>query len=385
MDEKTVNFLKKTFSEYYRLNKSRISTPSRFTEREFGYWPFDGFMQRHMAVSNFSVFLDELAVKAPKGVYASCSYYDNPTLPMEEKGWNGGDLAFDIDCDDLELKCKREHDRWICRECKKVGIGLRPKACTKCKENKIVVLNWSCTKCLDAAKHEIIKLTDILLNDFGINKKEIAIFFSGNKGYHLVVESSVYEKLDKHERREIVNYVLAKDLDLKYLGFDKKTSFKDLVTRLPQPNEPGWRGRIIQFFEDYDTDSSITYNNVMEKTAKMYNSKSIKFNSFFQETIKNVRSTIDPLVTSDTSRIFRLPNSLHEKSGLRKTLCNDIDSFDPYTQSVVIDDEPTKININFCPKFTLKGVSYGPYTGKTLSLPKYAAIYLISNKLAQIA
>ena len=46
MEEKTVNFLKKTFSEYYKNNKSRISEPSRFTEREFGYWPFDGFMQR---------------------------------------------------------------------------------------------------------------------------------------------------------------------------------------------------------------------------------------------------------------------------------------------------------------------------------------------------
>ncbi len=60
MEDKTVNLLKKTFSEYYKRNKSRISEPSRFTEREFGYWPFDGFMQRHMAVVKFSTFIDEL-------------------------------------------------------------------------------------------------------------------------------------------------------------------------------------------------------------------------------------------------------------------------------------------------------------------------------------
>ena len=265
-----------------------------------------------------------------------------------------------------------------------IGIGLRPKACTKCKENKIIVLNWSCVMCLDAAKEELIKLNDILMDDFGINKKEISIFFSGNKGYHLTVESSVYEKLDKHERREIVNYVLAKELDLKYMGFDKKTSFNDLISRLPQSNEPGWRGRLIEFFENYE-DSSLKNFNKTEKVAKIYNSKTIKFNSLFEEGIKNVRSTIDPLVTSDTSRIFRLPNSLHEKSGLCKTLCNSIDSFDPYTQSVVLDDELIKININFCPKFTLKGISYGPYKSQTLQLPKYAAIYLMSNKLAQVA
>ena len=93
MEDKTVSLLKKTFSEYYKRNKSRISEPSRFTEREFGYWPFDGFMQRHMAVVKFSTFIDELILNAPKGVYASCSYYDDPSLPMEEKGWNGGDLS----------------------------------------------------------------------------------------------------------------------------------------------------------------------------------------------------------------------------------------------------------------------------------------------------
>jgi len=346
--------------------------------------PFEGFMQRHLAVSNFDSFIDELIQKAPKGVYASCSYYDDPSLPMEEKGWNGGDLAFDIDCDDLELKCKREHDRWICRDCKKVGTGLKPKACTKCKENKIAVLNWSCIKCLDAAKEEVIKLDNILTSDFGITKKEISIFFSGNKGYHLVVESQVYEKLDKRDRREIVNYVLAKDLDLRYLGFDKKTSFQNLISRLPAATDPGWGGRIIQFFEGYDTPDELVYSNTSEKVAKIYNSKSIKFNPLFERAVKDLRSTIDPLVTSDTSRIFRLPNSLHEKSGLCKMLCSSIDSFDPYINPVVIDDEPVKIEINFSPKFTLKGVTYGPYKKMTISLPKYAAIYLISNKLAQI-
>ena len=212
----------------------------------------------------------------------------------------------------------------------------------------------------------------------------LSIFFSGNKGYHLTVESLVYEKLDKHERREIVNYVLAKELDLKYMGFDKKTSFQDLILRLPQSNEPGWRGRLIQFFENYEDNSFANFNKT-EKVAKIYNSKNIRFNTLFDEGIKKIRSTIDPLVTSDTSRIFRLPNSLHEKSGLCKTLCNSIDSFDPYTQSVVLDNEPIKIDINFSPKFTLKGVSYGPYKKTTLSLPKYAGVYLMSNKLAEIA
>ena len=127
-------------------------------------------------------------------------------------------------------------------------------------------------------EEEVIKLNNILINDFGITKKEISIFFSGNKGYHLVVESQVYEKLDKRDRREIVNYVLAKDLDLRYLGFDKKTSFQNLISRLPAATDPGWGGRIIQFFEGYDTPEELVYSNTSEKVARIYNSKSIKFN-----------------------------------------------------------------------------------------------------------
>ena len=75
MEEKTVNFLKQTFSEYYKQNKSRIAEPSRIHEREFGYWPFDGFMQRHLSVTNFSTFIDELVLKAVS--------YTHLTLPTK--------------------------------------------------------------------------------------------------------------------------------------------------------------------------------------------------------------------------------------------------------------------------------------------------------------
>lgn len=35
---------------------------------------------------------------------------------------------------------EKDLDHWTCRECKKVGIGLKPKACTECNANKIIVL-----------------------------------------------------------------------------------------------------------------------------------------------------------------------------------------------------------------------------------------------------
>ena len=144
-------------------------------------------MHRHIPVSDFSDFLENIIYKSPKGVYASCSYYNHPAKNMAEKEWKGSDLAFDIDADALNLKCKNQHDHWICKNCGKVGKGPRPNSCIKCKDNKINVLTWSCSNCLGATKNEAIKLFDILVQDFGISQKNISTFFSGNKGYHLVV------------------------------------------------------------------------------------------------------------------------------------------------------------------------------------------------------
>ena len=341
-------------------------------------------MNRHISVSDFSDFLQNIISKSPKGVYASCSYYNHPAKNMSEKEWKGSDLAFDIDADALNLKCKKKHDHWFCKNCAKVGKGLRPNNCTKCKDNKINVLTWSCSNCLGATKDEAIKLFDILVQDFGISQKDISIFFSGNKGYHLVVENSVYEKLDRRERREIVDYMLCKEISLQSLGFDKKFSYSQLIQHIPSLNQPGWSGRIANFLANSDIDNSADSFSGSEKIAKLYASKP-KFNKIFKQGIVSLRSNIDPSVTPDTSRIFRLPTSLHNKSGFAKMKCGDILSFEPSTQPVVLDSEPLKINITFCPVFTLKGITYGPFKKSTETLPTFASVYLLLNKLATIA
>ncbi len=384
MLDKNTESLKTIFGDYYKKNKNRINSPSRLKEREFGYLSFDGFMHRHISVSDFSDFLENIIYKSPKGVYASCSYYNHPAKNMAEKEWKGSDLAFDIDADALNLKCKNQHDHWICKNCGKVGKGSRPNNCTKCKDNKINVLTWSCSNCLGATKNEAIKLFDILVNDFGISQKDISIFFSGNKGYHLVVENSVYEKLDRRERREIVDYMLCKEISLQYLGFDKKFSYSQLIQHIPLSNQPGWPGRIAHFFTDYETGSSADSLNYSEKIAEIYSTKS-KSNKIFKQSVMSLRSNIDPSVTPDTSRIFRLPTSLHNKSGFAKIKCGDILSFEPSTQPVVLSSEPLKINITFCPVFTLKGITYGPFKKSTETLPTFASVYLLLHKLATIA
>ena len=55
------------------------------------------------------------------------------------------------------------------------------------------------------------------------------------------------------------------------------------------------------------------------------------FQKILDDVSQQIGVKIDPNVTMDIHRIFRLPGSINSKSGLTKILCTDITKFDPYT------------------------------------------------------
>ena len=101
MDQNS-RFLLKMFRRYYKENE--MPMPSRFGRREFGFMYFDrDFMQRHMSFSNPTEMRRFMIAQVPKHSYYSTAYYRRPNAPtMEEKGWMGADLIFDLDADHLE-------------------------------------------------------------------------------------------------------------------------------------------------------------------------------------------------------------------------------------------------------------------------------------------
>lgn len=86
---------------------------------------------------------------------------------------------------------------------------------------------------------------------------------------------------------------------------------------------------------------------------------------------------VDAGMTTDLSRIFRMPGTLSSKSGMAKTEC-----VDPFNDGVVIDDTPTDI-IADCPiSFVLNGTGFGPYHNERIKIPQYAAVYMILKDMA---
>ena len=94
---------------------------------------------------------------------------------------------------------------------------------------------------------------------------------------------------------------------------------------------------------------------------------------------------IDPNVTVDIHRIFRLEGSLNSKSGLAKLVCNNIEKFNPYAEACLIDDESVEISANTPIEFRLKNRKFGPYTNEKISVPKYAAVYMLCKGIANLA
>jgi DNA primase small subunit len=96
---------------------------------------------------------------------------------------------------------------------------------------------------------------------------------------------------------------------------------------------------------------------------------------------KELGVNIDPQVTMDIHRVFRMPGTLNSKSGLTKIKCTDLDSFNPLYDACLLSDAETKVKIKTPVKLTLKGQTF-KIDETITSLPAYAAIYLVCKNLA---
>jgi DNA primase small subunit len=288
MNGKTASTVKQIFKEYYFKHIEQIEPPTRMAEREFGYMTFDRAMIRHLAIKSAGELRSLILKEAPNSVYYSTSFYNDPSLQMHEKGWNGGELVFDIDADTLASPCRQKHDKWICRECGYQELGVKPEKCPNCKGKRLHELNIACEVCLDAAKKEALNLLDILTEDFGLSRREIEVFFSGSMGYHISVTNPVFEAADQAARNEIVDYVSGHSLLITSLGITKKLTHDELTQKLPSPSDKGWRGRVASYFKhrfeaenERDNDGS---QDVREKLFELYRSmRYAKFELAVQE------------------------------------------------------------------------------------------------------
>ena len=332
-------------------------------------------MVRHLKFSDIGSFRALLVKEAPAGVYCSNSLYKDPSAEMHLKGWESAELIFDIDAGALNQPCRKVHDAWLCKNCGAKAFGLRPVTCPSCKGTRLLELPWACRLCIDAAKKETIRLIDFLEFDFGVSPQEVKVFFSGNAGYHISVEKSQYELLDSHGRAELADYLAGRGIS---------PSFFDTTKLLA--TDPGWRGRMARYIRDLpDIDTTFSSSGALyeRRLHELVNEFSKKEqDNFLLKAIEENAVRIDPMVTTDIHRIFRMPETLNNKTGLVKKECgNNLNSFDPTIEPIALQsDEKAQVFVDMCPKLDLGGVSYGPFKSETAELPLHVGVYIVAGR-----
>jgi DNA primase small subunit len=355
MDEKVVSFLRKVYREHYFRHHDLVEIPPQIASREFGYIPFGGGMIRHLSFKNPGELFADLVKQAPSSVYCSNALYERPTLQMDEKGWKGADLIFDIDADSIPTPCKAGHTWWFCGNCHKGGMGPKPAKCPGCRQETAEQVHWSCKECLNATKEHVKRLVDYLQDDFGVERGDIQLYFSGNRGYHASVRDPRFETADPQMRSEIARYV-------KGTGFSLKAQ-----DRTPGHADMGWSRRADLYLSTTDGASHA------KKNQKLTN-----------QIVASNAALIDESVTTDIHRVFRMPGTLHGSSGMLKMRVDSLESFDPQTQPVVLSGETVTVRVYFSPEFYLKGAWFGPFNSSIVQIPIYAAVFLLARGLGAV-
>jgi DNA primase small subunit len=332
-------------------------------------------MIRHLSFKDIGMLRALLVKEAPAGVYCSNSFYNDPSFEMHKKGWIKAELIFDIDADALKLPCKANHDVWFCKGCGRKEFGLRPEVCPSCKENKLLEMTWACPVCLEGSKKETYKILEFLESDFGIPTRDIKVYFSGNAGYHILVEGGHLETLDQQARAEIADYLTSNGL--------LPDNFK---TKRLSEKDPAWRGRIARYIRNLPPNSPPFKTNEYEKRLLELNEmKDEKANAVIVEAARANSVKIDAMVTTDIHRIFRMPETLNNKTGLVKRESLDLAAFDPLIDAIALrDNEKMEIAVDIAPKIELGGESYGPYTNQVVTVPRFVAVYLIAKMAGKI-
>ncbi|RLF55315.1 MAG: DNA primase catalytic subunit PriS [Thermoplasmata archaeon] len=382
MEEASLSFMRERFREYY--SREQIELPYRFGKREFAFMPFGAkLMKRHLSFRKKEEFLEYIKKMVPAHVYYSSAFYQNPGAPtMDEKGWMGAELIFDLDLDHLEKRKIRSYED-----------GLR------------------------VVKEEFIRLiNEFLIEDFGFDEKYIKLYFSGGRGYHCHVMDPRVFSLDSSERREIVDYIIGNEIEEDSI-FRKVTirspEGSRSITRLeiPRSDEPGWRGRvgrgIIELIRNIDREDFLEGMGIkkkdIERLRKELTDDRIKrierglidqskfIRRFFLRTsikklsISSVAGETDEPVTCDIKRLIRLPTSLHGKTGFR--VCeidlDKIEDFDPLHDAVVFGDDLIRVELRERFRIRMKGEDFDLDRGVN-KVPEYLAIFLVGRGIAKV-
>lgn len=331
MNEKERRFVQRHVQTVYQ---KKVSTPPAVNQREFGFGWINKIDFRHRGFVSTWEFEQFVRQEAPLFMSYSLAYYRYPEKqPMAEKDFQGADVVFDLDAS------KQKHDH-------------QPV--------------W-CQTCLNDIHQQALQLKDMLQDDFGFQPK---IVFSGQKGFHVHIQSQNVMQLSRDARRQLAQYVAAEGLNAQTLfpetSHDLEHRFKPVQTlQGPSQKSTGWAAKIYhrvrQAVKDQDLSTLRRYGFSRKTLTAIEQGPATALKQLDagqwsaligKDREPNTAALIsdvqviqtDKAVTYDLSRLIRVPGSIHGSTGfIAKPLENpesfhvkDVIAFDSQQQTTVI-------------------------------------------------
>ncbi len=386
MEERTRAYLRGRFRDHYRAVAPEL--PPDADEREWGYIPWTAgsgtTMVRHNSLLDLGTLGGFLERERPRHVYFSAGRYQDPGAgTMEAKRWRSADLVFDLDADHLP---------GVTEETSYAGMLAR------CKD-------------------ELLDLLDILDRDFGF--ENMTVVFSGGRGYHVHVRDENVKRLDREGRREVVDYVMAGDVEFDSVVQSETVAglgLKNPTQKRTLPTEGGWGGRIhahvcsfvdellemdeadaLDRLQEYDGIGSGkaqgAYNAAKNNRREIERGNVDVHPAFYQlarilaeDVFAAESAAVDEPVTTDTHRLIRLPGSLHGGSGLAVTRIprDELADFDPLRDAIpeTFTNHEVTVELSEDVHVSLGGESFRLPAGN-VSIPEYVAIFLMVRDRAE--
>lgn len=291
--------LRELKKQHYESTKILISDIAR---REIAL----GVNIRAQTFTTVSDLSDTLSVRASlDGVYASTAYYLDPNVKTPSKrGHLGYDLVFDVD-----VKVEGSRVDWLYDVCFRTSA-----------------------------------LVDILVGELGFSKDEMILDFSGGKGFHITIDNPSYRDLSKTDRTQLANYIIGEKVDRKSLKFGKggwNKRFSDYIRSLVKlmGNDPKANNKLLKSLGLPQTTTKKLGDLLQAPTKREALTKGrldlldkkvlTSLQSHFFNQQKQLLSLVDKGVTTDAYRIFRIPGTIHQKSGFVSTRLHIDDINDP--------------------------------------------------------
>lgn len=368
--------LKQLFGRYYR--NFRSVEPDQISKREIGYIPFDGTMVRHMGFRTHQEIEKFAYEKVPRHLYYSSTYYKFPLeKKMNDKGWQGAELIFDLDADHLKGAPSMTYEQIL----------------------------------LEVRKHTYRLVQDFLMGMAGFGEDELKLYFSGGRGYHVHVVSEKVYSLSSDARREISNLVRGEGLTIKdalpilessarFTGWLKwiDDAVVSIYEGISKGIFPAFMGEKEISAMQSALETEINFLGTRAKRIQVFLRPGREKYGFLNQYDTHVVSSIidevreeraceiDEPVTTDVHRLIRYPFSLHGKTGMivKPVPLSQLNSYDPLSDAIPdSSDVPVRIKVNKNFSIRMKGELFSLREGEH-NVPGYVACIAAGMGGAQI-